>query len=114
MMLLVLSCQAFATVVVELVPNLRLSMSICSLVGILCFSVAGFSFPVDKMYGAIGIFAYIMPIRYYFLIYVDQALNGLPLYYSRLYYIAMLVMMLTPVLGLRRLRRHCLTPVYVP
>lgn len=113
MVLLVLSCQAFALVIVEIVPNLRLSMSLCSLIGILCFSVAGFSFPVDKMYGAVGIFAYIMPIRYYFLIYADQALGGLPLYYSRFYYIAMLVMLLLPLLGLRRLRRRCLHPVYV-
>ena len=114
MTLLVLSCQAFALVITEILPNLRLSMSICSLIGILCFSIAGFSFPVDKMYGSIGIFAYLMPIRYYFLIYIDQALNGLPLYYSRVYYIVMLGMLLLPVLGLRRLRKHCLNPVYVP
>lgn len=114
MVLLVLSCQAFALVITEIVPNLRLSMSVCSLIGILCFSVAGFSFPVDKMYGAVGIFSYLMPIRYYFLIYIDQALNGLPLYYSRVYYIVMLGMLLLPVLGLRRLRGRCLNPVYVP
>lgn len=114
MALLVLSCQAFALVITEIVPNLRLSMSVCSLIGILCFSVAGFSFPVDKMYGAVGIFSWLMPIRYYFLIYIDQALNGLPLYYSRVYYIVMLGMLLLPVLGLRRLRKRCLNPVYVP
>ena len=114
MILLVLSCQAFSLVIVEIVPNLRLSLSICSLIGILCFSVAGFSFPVEKMYGSIGIFAYLMPIRYYFLIYIDQALNGLPLYYSRYYYIVMLAMLFVPVLGLRRLRARCLNPVYIP
>lgn len=114
MILLVLACQAFATVVVEILPNLRFAMSICSLAGILCFSVAGFSFPVEKMYGAVGIFSYIMPIRYYFLIYIDQALNGLPLYYSRFYYIALLAMLITPALGLRRLRGRCMHPVYVP
>lgn len=114
MVLLVLSCQAFAVVIVEILPNLRLSMSICSLIGILCFSIAGFSFPVEKMYGSVGIFSYLMPIRYYFLIYIDQALNGHPLYYSRLYYIAMLVMLLVPALGMRRLRNRCLNPVYVP
>lgn len=114
MALLVLSCQAFALVITEIVPNLRLSMSVCSLIGILCFSVAGFSFPVDKMYGAVGIFSWLVPIRYYFLIYIDQALNGLPLYYSRVYYIVMLGMLLLPVLGLRRLRKRCLNPVYVP
>lgn len=114
MILLVLSSQAFALLVTELLPNLRLSMSIVSLIGILSFSIAGFSFPVDKMYGGVAIFAYCLPIRNYFLIYIDQALNGIPIYYSRFYYIVMLVILLLPVIGLRRLKRHCLTPVYVP
>ena len=114
MVLLVLSSQAFALVVVEVVPNVRLATIMVSLVGILSFSIAGFSFPVDKMYGAIGIFSYILPIRYFFLIYIDQALNGLPLYYSRIYYIVMLGMLLLPVVGLGRLKKRCLNPVYVP
>ncbi len=114
MILLVVSSQAFGLLVVEIVPNVRLSLILVSLTGILSFSIAGFSFPVEKMYGAIGIFAYILPIRYYFLIYIDQALNGLPLYYSRIYYVVMLGMTLLPVVGLGRLRRICLRPVYVP
>lgn len=114
MVLLVMSCQAFGVVVAEIVPNLRLGLSVVALVGILSFSVAGFSFPVDKMYGSIGIFADILPIRYYFLIYIDQALNGAPLYYSRIYFIVMLGMLLLPMLGLRRLKRRIATPVYVP
>lgn len=113
MILLVMSSQAFALLVTELLPNARLSMSIVSLLGILSFSIAGFSFPVDKMYGGIAIFAYILPIRNYFLIYIDQALNGVPLYYSRVYYIVMLVIMLLPVIGLGRLKKRCLNPVYV-
>lgn len=112
--LLVLSSQAFALIAVEIAPNVRLSLILVSLVGILSFSIAGFSFPVDKMYGAIGIFAYILPIRYYFLIYIDQSLNGLPLYYSRIYYAVMLGMTLVPLLGLRRLKSRCIHPVYVP
>lgn len=114
MFLLVASSQAFAIVVAEIVPNVRLSLIVVSLISILAFSVAGFSFPVEKMYGPIGIFAYILPIRYYFLIYIDQALNGVPLYYSRFYYIVMLGMLFLPLLGLGRLRKRCLNPVYVP
>ena len=113
MILLVMSCQAFAVVACEIAPNLRYALSIVCLSGILCFSIAGFSFPVEKMYGGVAIFSYLFPIRYYFLIYVDQALNGLPLYYSRYYYIAMLVIMLIPLIGLGRLKRHCLKPIYV-
>lgn len=114
MVLLILACQAFATVVVEVLPNMRLAIVTVSLVSILTFSIAGFSFPVDKMYGAIGIFAYILPVRYYFLIYIDQALNGLPLYFSRIFYIVLLGMLLVPLLGLGRLKKRCLNPVYVP
>lgn len=114
MLLLVMATQSFAVFIVEIIPNLRLAMCIVSLTGILCFSIAGFSFPVEKMYGAVGIFSYIVPIRYYFLIYIDQALNGIPLYYSRFYYAALLAFMLLPVLGMGRLRKHMENPVYVP
>lgn len=112
--MLVIASQAFALTIVELVPNLRLALSIVSLTGILSFSIVGFSFPVQSMYGGVGIFSYIIPLRYYFLIYVDQALNGIPIYYSRYYYIALAVFPLVALIGLRRLRRHCLNPVYVP
>lgn len=114
MVLLVLACQAFAVTVCWIVPNLRMSLSVCSLLGILSFSVTGFSFPVEQMYGAVGIFSYIIPLRYYFLIYIDQALNGIPLYYSRFYYVALLVFPLVALAGLPRLRKKCLKPVYVP
>lgn len=114
MLLLVMATQSFAVFIVEIIPNLRLAMCIVSLTGILCFSIAGFSFPVEKMYGAVGIFSYIVPIRYYFLIYIDQALNGIPLYYSRFYYAALLAFLLLPMLGMGRLRKHMENPVYVP
>ena len=81
---------------------------------ILAFSLAAFSFPVQQMYGAVGIFSYILPVRYYFLIYADQALNGISLYYSRFYYIALLIFPLVGLIGLSRLKKHCLNPVYVP
>lgn len=114
MALMVMACQSFAVAVVCLLPNLRLSLSVCSLVGILTFSVAGISFPVQSMYGGIGVFSYLLPFRYYFLIYADQALNGIPIYYSRWYYVALLVFPLVAMTGIRRLRRHCLHPVYEP
>lgn len=114
MLLLVMATQAFALIIVEIIPNLRLALSTASLIGILCFSIAGFSFPVENMYGGVAIFSYIVPIRYYFLIYVDQALNGIPLYYSRLYYAVLLGFILLPALGLRRLAGKLTNPIYVP
>lgn len=112
--LFVLGCQGFALIVCEILPNLRLAFSVCSLIGILAFSVAAFSFPVQAMYGAIGIFSYILPVRYYFLIYIDQALNGIPLYFSRIYYAALLVFPILATIGIPLLRRQMKKPVYVP
>lgn len=114
MILLVIAAQAFAVIICEIIPNLRLAMTLCSLIGILSFSVVGFSFPVEQMYGGIGIFAYIIPLRYFFLIYIDQALNGIPIYFSRMYYIALIIFPLVSLIGLPRLRKRCLNPIYVP
>lgn len=112
--LLVIACQGYALVIASIVPNLRLALSIGALTGILAFSIAGFSFPVEQMYGAIGIFSYILPIRYYFLIYIDQALNGIDLYYSRTYFMALLMFPIAAAAVLWNLKRSLLKPVYVP
>ncbi len=114
MILMVIACQAFSVIITEAIPNMRLSLSINSLIGILAFSIVGFSFPVQSMYGSVGIFSYIIPLRYYFLIYVDQALNGIPIFYSRAYYIALLIFPAVSLIGLPRLRKHCLRQVYIP
>ena len=114
MFLFVVACQSFATFVCCVVPNLRLSLSVCCLSGILAFSLAAFSYPVEAMYGGCAIFSYILPVRWYFLIYIDQALNGIPLYYSRLYYVALLVFPILATVALPRLRRSARKPVYVP
>lgn len=114
MVLLVIACQAMALIFCCIIPNLRLALSVVSLVGILSFSVTGFSFPLEDMYGAIAVFGYIIPLRYYFLIYVDQALNGIALYYSRWYFISLLLFPLIASLLLWRLKRACLKPVYIP
>ncbi len=112
--LLVVACQWLAVTFICVVPNLRLALSLCSLTGILAFSIAAFSFPVEAMYGGIGIFSYILPIRYYFLIYIDQALNGIPIFYSRWYYIALMLFVPVGLLGVNRLKKRLLNPVYVP
>lgn len=114
MVLMVFASQAFAVTVCCLITNLRLAVSICSLTGILAFSLAAFSFPVDAMYPPIGIFSYILPVRYYFLIYIDQALNGIPLYYSRYYYIALIIFLLVPLGLLWKLKKRLEAEVYIP
>lgn len=110
----VLAAQGFALFVYGLVPNLRLSLSVCALLGILSFSIAAFSFPEQSMYPAISIFCWLMPVRYNFLIYTSQVLNGNPFYYARIWYAAYIVYMIIPFLTLRRMRKAFANPVYVP
>lgn len=112
--LLVMACQGFALFVCSIVPNPRLSMSLCALFGILCFSFTGFSFPVSSMYGAIGVFSWLAPIRYWFLIFINESLDGVGLYYSRYYFIALILFPMFAGVFLRRLRNACINPVYVP
>lgn len=113
-LMFVLACQGFALFIFGIFPNLRLSLSVSALLGILSFSIAAFSFPVESMYGAIGIFSYIVPTRYNFLIYIDQALNGREIFYSRIWYVAYIVFMLIPFIFIPRIKKAMLRPVYVP
>lgn len=110
----VFACQGWALFFFGILPNLRLSLSASALLGILAFSVAAFSFPVESMYGAISIFSWILPVRYNFLIYIDQALNGLPVYYSRVWFGAYIVFMILPFTMLWRIKREMAKPVYAP
>lgn len=113
-MMFVLACQGFALFVVGVLPNLRLALSVGALVGVLSFSIGAFSFPYESMYGSIGVFSWLVPVRYNFLIYIDQALNGIDVYYSRIFHVAYIVFMLLPLLVIKRLKREFLNPVYVP
>lgn len=112
--LFVLACQGFALFFYCVIPNLRLALSMCALVGVLSFSLGAFSFPLESMYGSIGIFSYIIPVRYNFLIYIDQVLNGVDIYYSRMWYVAYFIFILLPLTMLWRLKRVMLKPVYIP
>lgn len=114
MLLFVVACQSFSVIVCAILPNPRLALSVCSLTGILAFSLAAFSFPVQAMYGAVAVFAYILPVRWYFLIYADIALDGWAVYYSQLYFVALLVFPMLATLLAPLMKRALRKPVYVP
>ena len=110
----VFACQGLAIFFFGVLPSLRLSLSVSALIGILSFSIAAFSFPVESMYPAIGIFSWILPIRYNFLIYIDQVLDGVHVYYSRIWFVAYIIFMLLPFTMLWRIKREMAKPVYAP
>lgn len=110
----VLACQGVALFFFGILPNLRMALSVSALLGILSFSIAAFSFPVESMYTSVGVFSWIMPIRYNFLIYIDQALNGVHIYYSRVWFVAYIIFMVLPFTLLWRIKKEMLKPVYAP
>ena len=112
--LMVIAAQSVAVFISSVIPNPRLAFSVCALFGILAFSFTGFSFPVESMYGCLAVFSWIAPIRYWFLIYINEALNGVPLYYSRMFFAALLLFPVVASTMLWHLKRALQKPVYVP
>lgn len=103
--LTVLASQAFGVFLFgAFIGQMRLSMCLCSLWGILSFSLAGFTYPVPAMDGFLQKLSWLFPLRHYYLIYVNQALDG----YSALYVwpsvVALLVFLLLPCTVLWRYR----------
>lgn len=102
---LIIAAQGFGIILVGIFRNYRLALSICSLVGMLAFSITGFSFSVLAMDGSLYALSFLFPLRHFFLIYVDQALNGIPVGYSMYQYMALLSFMLFAFLFLGVIKR---------
>ena len=113
-LLMVLASQAFGIFLYGLFPALRLALSAASLWGVVSFSISGFSFPVMAMNPALQALCNLFPLRHYFLIYVDQALNGYPMAYAWESYIALLVFVMLPLFILKRLHKAILYYSYMP
>ena len=84
--------------------QLRLSMSACALLGVLQISVSGFTFPVTAMPWIFQKLCVIIPLRHYYVIYCNQALNGFPLAHVWPSVVALLIMCLLPLTVLWRFR----------
>lgn len=112
--LLVISSQALGIFMIGMVPILRLALGAASLIGILAFSIVGFSFPVLAMSPDLQAISNIFPLRHYFLIYIDQALNGRSMIYSWTEYIWLLGFLILPFLIGKNLKRALLSFKYIP
>lgn len=113
-LLLVLASQAFGIFLFGLFTTMRLALSTASLWGVISFSISGMSFPVMAMNPVLQGLASLFPLRHYFLIYVNLALNGYPLIYAWHSVVALMLFMLLPFFILKRLRTVLLHYVYIP
>lgn len=114
MFLLVIASQAVGVFMIGVLPTLRLGLSFASLFGMISFSIVGFSFPVQGMDPTLQALARLFPLRHYFLIYVDQALNGRALFYTLSEYAWLLGFLILPFLIGRNLKRALLDFEYLP
>jgi ABC-2 type transport system permease protein len=104
LILFIIASQSMGIFMIGCFPTLRLGLSFACLFGMIAFSISGFSYPVDAMYPPIQALSNLFPLRHYFLIYVDQALNGRALFYSWPHYLALLSFLLLPVFIGRNLK----------
>lgn len=114
MALLVLAAQGFAIFVTGVARRNRIALSFCGLWGVLSFSISGFTYPVPSMPQLMQIASNLFPMRHYYLLYVDQALNGIPMAYSWKPYLALVLFVLLPLLTLPKLKLDLKENRYLP
>ncbi len=112
--LLVVASQAVGVFMIGTLPTLRLGLSFASLFGMIAFSIVGFSFPVLGMHPTLQALSNLFPLRHYFLIYVDQALNGRDIFYTWMEYLWLLAFLILPFLIGRHLKNALLYFKYIP
>lgn len=77
--LFVVASQGLGVLMICALPNPRFGLSFASLWGVLSFSICGMSFPAMAMHPVLHGVSYLFPLRHYYLLYVNCALDGWPL-----------------------------------
>lgn len=114
MALFVLASQGMGVLMISTLPTLRLGLSFASLWGVISFSICGMSYPVMAMHPVLQGTSYLFPLRHYFLIYVNSALDGQPLLNAWPFVAGLTAFALLPLILLRRLKNVLLTYKYIP
>jgi len=110
--LFVMAHQAIGVFMIGLFPILRDALSFGALYGILSFTFAGFTFPIEAMPPYVQGLSTLFPIRHYFQIYTNEALNGSPFAYSIIYYAVLLSFFILPFIVIRRLKSALINQNY--
>jgi len=110
--LYVVAYQALGILIIGITPVLRDGVTIAAFYGLLGFTFAGFTFPIEQMPYAAQIYSYLFPIRFYFKIYVNQALYGLNIAYSVSYLLALIVFTVSPMFVYVRLKKAAIYQNY--
>lgn len=114
MFLGIIGAQGLGVFMFAMLPTLRMSLSFASLWGVISFSICGMSYPVMAMHPTLQGLSLLFPLRHYFLLYVNCALDGYPLMNAAPYVVGLLLFALLPLLLLRRLKKMLLIVPYIP
>ncbi len=112
--LTLMASMAFGIFAFGLIPSLRLSMSVCSLWGVLSFTTVGTAFPLSAMDTPIQALALLFPIRHYYMIYQICVLNGFPWTDALLHFGALALFILLPLFFVGNIRKALLEYEYMP
>ncbi|MBP5257126.1 MAG: ABC transporter permease [Prevotella sp.] len=112
--LAIIACQAFGTFMFGLMPSLRMSMSICSLWGMMQVSLCGATFPVYAMHPMIEGMSWLFPLRHYYMTYQITVFNGFPISSAYFHIMALVGFCCLPLLIMRKIKRAMLHYVYIP
>ena len=115
-LLCVLSVSAsmgFAIFMFGLLPSLRMSMSLCSLWGVLSFSMVGTAFPTFAMDAPLEVLSQLFPLRHYFRLYQTCVFNGNALTYDWPNIVALVVFSLLPVLTVFNIKKTYNNDIYL-
>ena len=104
----------FGVFIFGLMPSLRMSMSVCSLWGVLSFSLAGSAFPVMGMDSPIQAMTWLFPLRHYYMLYQITVFKGYPLIDAWFHLVALVAFTLMPWFVIRKIKNAMLTYVYIP
>ncbi len=114
MALFVVASQGMGVIMITTLPTPRLGLSFASLWGVISFSICGMSFPVMAMHPVLQGVSYLFPLRHYFLLYVNCALDGYPLMNAWPFVAGLLAFAIVPVLLLPKLKHALLYCHYEP
>lgn len=102
MALMVLASQGLGLFMICALPVPRLGLSFASLWGVISFSICGMSFPAMAMHPTLQGLALLFPLRHYYLLYVNSALDGYPLLNAWPYLAALIGFAALPLLLAKR------------
>lgn len=101
----VLAYQALGVLIIGITPVLRDSVTLSALYGLLGFTFAGFTFPIEQLPYPARIFSLFFPIRHYFNLYVPFALNGLSVPHITASFVSLFAFLLLPMVVYARLKK---------